>query len=160
MWFNFWKWPKELIEDYNQWSVVREALKEEDTKQKFSSFKYEMRTDRIGRIYTVINVPDELIPYEFQNQVWPWVLDQLREIDELLLSCRLNDIVYPEVTRIEEYPAYLVVLTPSIESLDWSKFFGWIFNTIFTFSFLFLSNKIVTKITNKSVIDYIISLFN
>jgi len=160
MWFNFWKWPKELIDDYRQWSVVKEALQEEDTKQKFANFKYEMRIDKIGRIYTVINVPDELLPFEFRNQVWPWVLDQLREIDELLLSCRLNDLVYPEVQKLEEYPAYLVVLTPSTESLEWAKFFGWIFNCVFTSSFLFLTNKIITKTTEKSAIDFIISLFN
>jgi hypothetical protein len=159
MWLNFWKWPKELIDDFRQWSVVRDALKEEDTKQKLSTFKYQMRIDRIGRIYTVINIPDELLPFEFKDQVWPWVLDQLREIDELLLSCRLNDLVYPEVTKIEEFPAYLVVLTPSTESLEWSKFFGWIFNVIFTSGFLFITNKVIIKTTNKSAIDFLISLF-
>jgi hypothetical protein len=159
MWFNFWKWPKELIDDYRQWSVVKEALEEEDTKEKFRSFKYQMRTDKIGRIYTVINIPDELLPYEFKNQVWPWVLDQLREIDELLLSCRLNDLVYPEVTKIEEYPAYLVVLSPSTESLEWTKLFGWIFNSTFTFATFYIANKILIKTTNKSAIDFITSLF-
>lgn len=160
MWFNFWKWPIELYEDYRQWYVVKEALREEDTKQKFSNFKYEMRVDKIGRIYTVINVPDELLPYEMNDQVWPWVLDQLREIDELLLTCRLNDIVYPEVQKLEEFPAYLIILAPSTESLEWSKLFGWIFNSAFTYSILFIADKIVLKTTNKSALDFITSLFN
>lgn len=159
-WFNFWKWPIEVYEDIRQWLLVREALKEEATKQAFKSFKYELRTDRLGRIYTVINLPEELWPLEHQDKVWPWMVEQLRELDELLMERQLNDLVFPEVTPIEGSPAYLIVLSPSTESLKWSKLLGWLFRIgLVTFS-LFTANKICLKAFNQSIIDSIITLFN
>lgn len=158
-WFNFWKWPIEVYEDIRQWLLVREALKEEATKQAFKSFKYELRTDRLGRIYTVINLPEELWPLEHQDKVWPWMVEQLRELDELLMERQLNDLVFPEVTPIENAPSYLVVLTPSTESFTFGKFFGWVFRSGFTLLILTILNKICLKAFGLSIIDSLISLF-
>lgn len=157
-WINFWQWPIEVYEDIRQWNIVRNALKETETLEAFKSFKYELRIDRIGRIYTVINVPEELWPYEKQDQVWPWMVEQLRELDTILMERQLNELVFPEVTKIEGSPAYLVVLSPSTESLQWSKFFGWIFR-LGTFALsLFIINKICLKAFGKSIIDSVIYL--
>lgn len=158
--FNIWKWPKEIFDEVHQWRVVNQALKETETIKKLAAFKYELRTDRIGRIYTVINIPEELWPYEKQDQVWPWMVEQLRELDELLMERRLNDLVYPEVTKIEEAPAYLVVLSPPTDSLEWSKLFGWLFNLGLFALTIFTVNKICLKAFNLSIIDSIITLFS
>jgi hypothetical protein len=159
-WYNIFKWPAEIYDDIRQWLLVRSALKEPETIEALKSFKYELRVDQIGRIYTVINLPEELWPYEKQNQVWPWMVEQLRELDDLLLSRQLNDLIYPEVKPIEGAPAYLIVLTPSTESLKWSKFFGWILRLGLVGFTILLINKICIKAFHTSIIDFLISLFD
>jgi hypothetical protein len=77
----------------------------------------------------------------------------------LLLQRQLSDLVYPEVTRIEDAPAYLVVLTPSTESLSWSKGLRWIWNVGLVTLSLYLINRIVLKLAGKSLITLILSLF-
>lgn len=159
-WYNtWWKWPAEIIDDYRQWSVVRDALKEEETLSVLKTFKYELRQDRIGRLYTVINIPEELWPYEKQDQVWPWMVEQLRDLDYILMQRQLSDLLYPVVERIPDAPAYLVVLTPSTESLKWSKLFSWIFSTgLLTFS-IFLANRITFRMSGHTILEHFISLF-
>ena len=158
-WYNVWKWPSELIEDVQQWLAVRAALKEETTQQILNRFKYELRADTIGRLYTVINVPEELYPYEKRDMVWPWMLEQLRELDDLLMECRLNDMVYPEVTQIEGAPAYLVILSPQTESFSIWKFLRWLFNLGIVSLTVYLLNRIAIKAFGLGLIDSIISLF-
>ncbi len=158
-WYNIWKWPIELIDDIRQWNTVRKALSEPEIQDRFKKFKYELRVDRIGRIYTVINIPEDLLPYEKRDMVWPWVLDELRSIDDLLMECRLNDLVYPEVLPIEEAPSYLVVLTPSTESFSIWKFLRWGLNTAIIYFILFILNRIALKAFGLSAIDLFLSLF-
>jgi hypothetical protein len=158
-WYNIWKWPSEIIDDIRQWFLVRSALKEPETLAALTSWKYELRQDKIGRLYTVINVPEELWPYEKQDQVWPWMVEQLRELDMLLLQRQLSDLVYPEVTRIEDAPAYLVVLSPSTESLSIYKGLRWLFNLGLVTLSLVIINKLVLKFTGQSLITLILSLF-
>jgi hypothetical protein len=157
--YNIWTWPSTLIDDIRQWRIVRTALKEPEVIQGFKEFKYELRTDNIGRVYTVINVPEELWPYEKQNMVWPWMLEQLRELDDLLMRLRLNDLLYPEVSPIEGSPSYLVVLTPSTESFSIWKFLRWILNLSFVFVSSYMINSLVRKITGTSIVEFVISLF-
>lgn len=147
-----------IIDDIRQWRLVSEALKEADVIDGFSKFKYELRTDQIGRVYTVVNIPEELAPYEKRNMVWPWMLEQLRELDDLLMSLRLNDLLYPEVSQIEGSSSYLIVLSPSTESIDLWKFLRWIFNLSILYITLYLVNRIVFKIFGYTIIDYISSL--
>jgi hypothetical protein len=159
-WYNIWQWPKELYDDIRIWFIIRSALKESETIEKFKSFKYELRVDKIGRIYTVINIPEELWPLEYQDQAWPWMLEQLRELDELLMTLRLNELVYPDVSRIDGQPAYLVVLSPSSDSVSISRFIGWLFRCSLVAGSIFLLNKLCIKFAGDSIINYAISLFS
>jgi len=157
--YNIWSWPSSLIDDIRQWLLVKNALKEAEVINEFKSFRYELRIDKIGRVYTVINIPEELYPYEKKDMVWPWMLEQLRELDDILMKLRLNDLLYPEVKPIKDSPAYLVVLTPSTDSISFSKFFRWIFNVSFVFTTLYLSNSLCKKQTGVSIVEFLISLF-
>jgi len=156
--FNIWSWPAMIIDDIRQWRLVSKALKEAEVIDGFSKFKYELRRDKIGRVYTVINIPEELMPYEKRNMVWPWMLEQLRELDDLLMSLRLNYLLYPEVTPIEGSPAYLIILSPSTESLDIWKFVRWFFNLSLVCITLYLANRIAFKVFGSTIIDSISSL--
>jgi hypothetical protein len=141
--------------------LVRSACKEPEVFDRFKKFKYSLRVDKIGRIYTVINVPIELLELEKRDMVWPWVLDQLREIDDLMLECQLSDLLYPEISPLEgdDIAAYLVVLAPSTESLSISKFLMWLLNsTLFIFA-IYIINRISIKASGSSLIDLFLSLF-
>ena len=157
--FNIWSWPSAFIDDIRQWLMVRKALREAEVVSAFKNFKYELRIDRIGRVYTVINVPEELWEYEKREMVWPWMVEQLRELDDVLMRVRLNELLYPEVTPIEGSPAYLVVLSTSSESISIWKFLRWILNLSFVLLGLFIINKLVIKYAGSSIIHLIYSLF-
>jgi len=158
-WFNIWQWPAELVDDIRQWFIVRSALKEQETIEKIASFRYEIRKDNIGRLYTVINIPEELTPYDKQDMVWPWVVEQLRDIDDLLINRQLSDLMFPSIKRIENESAYLVILASSSESLSLSKLFSWIWNIAFTSGFVYVTNQIIYNSFNFSCFDFILSIF-
>jgi hypothetical protein len=158
-WYNIWTWPAELIDDIRQWMIVRSALNEPEIIDKFKKFKYQLRVDNIGRVYTVINVPEDLLIYENRDMVWPWVLEEMKVIDDLLMSCRLNDLVYPEVIPVPDAPAYLIILSPSTESFAFTKFLKWTFNSALLFFILFILNRIILKTSGHSVIDLFLSIF-
>lgn len=157
--YNFWSWPSQLISDIREWNIVRKALKEAAVQEKFKTFKYELRIDRLSRIYTVVNIPEELWELEKKNMVWPWMLEQLRELDEMLMSVQLNDLVYPDVQQIPDAPAYLVILRSSRESISIWKFLRWIFNCTFVFLMLYITNAVIGKIFGQTIVQFISSLF-
>ena len=153
--FNFWKWPLEVIDDINQWFMVRRALKEEETIQALKEFPYGLRKDKIGRLYTVINIPEELYPRDKQEQVWPWMVEQLRALDTILMKRQLSDILYPEVKPIPDAPAYLLILSSSSDSLSILKFLRWLLNLSFIGVLLFLIQRITFVLSGHSIIDLI-----
>jgi len=158
--FNFWSWPAELIDDIRQWLVVRSALKEPATEAEFKAFQdLEIRKDKIGRLYTVVNLPEELWPYEKRNMAWPYVLDKLRTVDELLMRIRLNELLFPDVRPIDDAYAYLVILSPSVESFSIWKFLRWLLNLSVTTGTIFLIDRIVLKLSGSGILDHFITLF-
>ena len=90
---------------------------------------------------------------------WPYVLDKLRTVDELLMKLRLNELVFPDVRPIEDAYAYLVILSPSVESFSIWKFLRWLLNVTVTSGTLFLIDRIVIKLSGSGIIDHFISLF-
>ena len=158
--FNTWSWPAELVDDIRSWSIVRSALKEELTNSILSTYKYAIRIDKIGRLYTVINVPDEFYEPDKQKLVQYWLVEQLRELDEILMQCGLSEFVYPIIEKIADKDAfaYLIILSPPTESLSFWKFTFWCFNVVLTGVSLILINSIVQNLTGYNFLD-LFSLF-
>ena len=69
-----------------------------------------LRVDWIGRIYTVINVTEELVQQPDLMQQ-SWVFQQLGPINTILLKHGLSNDAFPEITKIDQV-SYLVVLYP------------------------------------------------
>jgi hypothetical protein len=69
-----------------------------------------LRVDWIGRIYTVINVKEELVQQPDLMQQ-SWVFQQLGPINTILLKHGLSNDAFPEITKIDQV-SYLVVLYP------------------------------------------------
>jgi len=76
-----------------------------------------LRVDWAGRIYTVVNIPDEMKNYP---NIEMWVMQQLSPYNPILLELGVADYSFPEVQKIEEpgVDAYLVVMYPELTSIS------------------------------------------
>lgn len=78
-----------------------------------------LRVDRIGRIYTVVNVPEEVATNN-QYVKEAWVLQQLRPYNEILLKVGLADYAVPELRNISipNTNAFLILLYPELNNIS------------------------------------------
>ena len=100
--FKFWK---ELYYELRIWRRLSRVAKAKRETLKESNF----RVDWVGRIYTVINLPDEMLSRPDLQE--GWVFMQLREYDTLFMDLGIADYLFPEITPIPDRAAYLLVLT-------------------------------------------------
>jgi len=76
-----------------------------------------MRVDFLGRIYTVVNVPEE-VENNMPTVQQGWVIGQLKPMNEVLMKIGLADYAYPDISPIDGAASYLVVMYPEIDSLN------------------------------------------
>lgn len=118
-------WPKFFKEGYYTYKYRKAARSIETELQKEG-----LRVDWLGRIYTVVNIKEE-----FQNQPdvvqQSIVFQQLSPVNKILLKYGMSDLAYPEISKIPNSAAYLVVLYPDNEYFILSRF---LFNFIFLVS--------------------------
>jgi hypothetical protein len=105
-----------LLKEINLWRKVRKVAKENEKSLNEKGF----RVDWVGRIYTVINLPEEVINQPFSEE--GYVLMKLREFDRFFLDMGIADVVAPEMTKLEDASAYLLVLSPDREYSKWWPF--------------------------------------
>lgn len=115
--FDFWQ-------EYKIWNTVKKVAKENEELLNENGF----RVDWIGRIYTVINLPEEVENHNPQIQQG-YVLMQLRQYDELFLKLGISDYVVPELQRIEASTSFLLVLSPDRDYIKVWPFVGFLFRT-------------------------------
>jgi hypothetical protein len=119
-------YPYNLYVELRTWYRVRKvALEYED---QLSSMGF--RVDWIGRIYTVINLPEEVITAAPQIQEG-YVLMKLRDYDRLFLQLGLAGDVFPEMERITEddVDAFLLILSPERDYFKFWPLTGFIIKT-------------------------------
>jgi hypothetical protein len=105
----------ELFRDISTWRKVKRIAKENSLLLEENN----LRVDWIGRIYTVINLPPEILENAYLEQ--PYVISKLREYDQVLLKLGISDVIYPEFAKIEGTDSYLLVMYPESDSLNWSS---------------------------------------
>jgi hypothetical protein len=78
-----------------------------------------LRVDWLGRIYTVVNIPEE-IANNTQMVKEGWVLQQLNPYNEILLKVGLADYAVPELRNINipNTNAFLILLYPELNHLS------------------------------------------
>lgn len=87
-----------------------------------------MRVDWLGRIYAVVNMPEE-VQTNMEIVQQGWVIGQLRPMNEVLVKIGLAGYSYPSIIKIEGTASYLVVMWPELDSLNvWTI----LWNTIIT----------------------------
>lgn len=105
-----------LLREIRIWLMVRRVAK----RNQETLDEFDLRVDWIGRIYTVINLPEEVATQPYSQQ--PYVLGQLRKYDEVLLRLQLSDVLFPEFEKIPGEDAYILILTAEREYLSLLRF--------------------------------------
>jgi len=160
-WFNILSWPKELYSQFRDWNTVRKTCKELITQQLFKSQKPEIRFDRIYRLYTVANIPEELYPKEYENARQTYLIDQLRKMEEVTLRLGISEILYPEFVVITDVPdsfAYLLVLETNKDAYSWSNLLIWVLQLMSFGAMLLIVNGIFSSIVGTGIIDWFLSI--
>ena len=107
---------KELYEEIKIWRRIRRIAKQNTELLKENNF----RVDWVGRIYTVINLPEEMLSRPDLQE--GWVFMQLRDYDSLFMEMGVADYLFPEITHIADRGAYLLVLTGPKDCLGLWRF--------------------------------------
>lgn len=128
-----------LINEINIWRKVRAIALENEELLKENGF----RVDWVGRIYTVINLPEEVVNQPFSRE--GYVLMKLREYDSMFLNMGIADVIAPELVELEEVEAYLLILSPDRDYIKLWPFLISLFKTgglilLLRLGYLLLSN--------------------
>lgn len=107
---------RKLYKELQIWYKIRKIANENKAKLLEKGF----RIDWIGRIYTVINLPEEVVNQPISQE--GYVLMQLREHDKLFLEMGISDYVSPEFNPIPETNSFLLVLSPDRDYLQFWPF--------------------------------------
>lgn len=110
-----------------------------------------MRVDWLGRIYGVVNMPEE-VQNNMEVVQQGWVIGQLRPMNEVLFKIGLADYSYPSISKIPESASFLVVMWPELDALELWRFLG---NLLVTLGSVFAIWLGWTAIDYFGVIDWI-----
>ena len=98
-----------LYKEIRIWQKIRAIAKENEKALNEKGF----RVDWVGRIYTVINLPEEVVSQPYSEE--GFVLMKLREFDKFFFDMGISDYVSPEMTKITEDGAYAYLLVLSAD---------------------------------------------
>lgn len=113
-----------LLKEINVWRKVRAIATENKELLNENGF----RVDWVGRIYTVINLPEEVVNQPFSRE--GYVLMKLREYDSLFLNMGIADAISPELVDLEDAEAYLLILSPDSDYISFWPFIVSLLKTI------------------------------
>ena len=118
--------------------------------------KNNMRVDWLGRIYTVINMPEEIANNQQQVQEG-WVISQLQPMNEILGKVGVADVIFPEMSRIPEKgtAAFLVAMYPEFTEISFWKI---IWHLILYTAFYFIAKILIALIPWTPVWEFISNL--
>tara|TARA_R100000657_G_C4678904_1_gene126170 strand:- start:1127 stop:1579 length:453 start_codon:yes stop_codon:yes gene_type:complete len=114
----------DLYNEIQTWRKIKKIAKNAEKELNEKGF----RVDWVGRIYTVINLPEEVVSAPISQE--GYVLMKLREHDKFLLNLGIADYVSPEFSPIEGTDSFLLVLSADREYLRWKPFMISLFKTL------------------------------
>ena len=135
--FTYWS---ELVSEIRIWWIFRSTARQKENIEKLN--ETDLRVDWLGRIYGVINMPEEVVGAAPQVQQ-AYVLQQINKWGPLTTEMGLADIIYPEISRIPGTSAYLVVMWPQYDALGIWYILGNLIKTAVVGFVLFLLGRLV-----------------
>jgi len=117
-WYNF-------ILEFRIWFIFQTTTKRNRKKLE----EQDLRVDWIGRVYGVVNIPDEVLGAAEEIQQ-AFVLKQLGQFGGILNELKLSNVVYPQMQEIKGSGAYLVIFWPVLDRLNVFAIIGSILYTL------------------------------
>ena len=134
--FTYWR---DLYMDVRIWWIFRRTAiqyKEQLNKD------FALRVDWLGRIYGVINLPEEVQTASGEIQQ-AYVLNKISTYGTFMLQIGLADMVYPQIQKVSQSSSYLVILWPVFDDLALLPVLGNILKTTLIGGLLFLIYKFI-----------------
>jgi hypothetical protein len=109
---------KKIIKDISNYRFILKTIKKCKGTTEWDNLK--LRADWIGRIYTVVNLPPEVIHSpDAPQEIRPaYVLEESRPVNEYLTKLNLQEIILPAIEPVPETLSYLIVYTPYFQKLS------------------------------------------
>lgn len=150
--FTYWI---DLYREIRIWYIFRKTAVENT---KLLNEKHSLRVDWIGRIYGIINLPEEVQTAASEIQQ-AYVLQQITKFGEVMAKIGLADVVYPEIEKVPGSTSYLIILWPVFEDFNIWKILG---NAIKMSTLAFLIYIVVKVILNnwEQLSNFFITLVN
>jgi hypothetical protein len=111
-------WYK-LYKEIRLWYIFRKVAK---ANEQFLADN-NLRVDWIGRIYTVLNMPPEVLASPEISQEG-WVFQQLPKMTKVLMEMGIAEAAFPSMEKIESTDGFLVVLWPEFDRLSFWSILG------------------------------------
>jgi hypothetical protein len=109
---------KTVINDIRNYFFIKNLIKKNKGTVEWEQYK--LRVDWLGRIYTVVNLPPEVIySPDSPEEIRPaFVLEESRPLNEYLTRLNLQEIVMPSISPIPNSFSYLLVYSPYFQKLS------------------------------------------
>lgn len=147
--YTFWY---DLYKEMRIWWIFRKTARNNVT----TLNKNDLRVDYIGRIYTVVNLPEEVTGAAPQVHQ-AYVLQQITKYGNIMLKIGLADIVYPEIEPIKESKAYLVILWPVFDKFQLFTILGSLIRTTIQTGLLYFIYRLTMNYVDLNVISQFIT---
>jgi hypothetical protein len=109
---------KTVINDIRNYFFIKNLIKKNKGTVEWEQYK--LRVDWLGRIYTVVNLPPEVIySPDSPEEIRPaFVLEESRPLNEYLTRLNLQEIIMPSISPIPNSFSYLLVYSPYFQRLS------------------------------------------
>lgn len=140
-----WNWIKntfvywvELARDIRVWWIFRKTAKQN---QDQLNQDFQLRVDWLGRIYGVVNLPEEVQTASGEIQQ-AFVLNKISGFGNYMLQIGLADMVYPQIQKVSPV-SYLIILWPVFDDLSLLPIIGNIIRSTFVGFIIFIITKFI-----------------
>jgi hypothetical protein len=139
---------KRVITDIKNYFYIKKVIKQNLKTVEWE--KYKLRADWIGRIYTIINLPPEVLySPDAPQEIRPaYILEESKPINEYLTKLNLQEIVFPEIRPVDESISYLVVYSPYFQRISW-KWILWRLFFIILLTWAQVKFEVISYLINK-----------
>lgn len=148
----------ELSKELRIWYIFKKTANQyQDNLNK----EHELRVDWLGRIYGVVNLPEEVQTASGEIQQ-AYVLQRITKYGQTMLNMGIGDIVFPEIQKVKNSASYLVILWPAFDTLQIIEIIKGLFKTAFIGTVIYLAVRLATN-NSESLLtawNWFISLFN
>jgi len=132
--FTYWR---ELYLDVRIWWIFRRTANQ--YKEQLNK-DFQLRVDWLGRIYGVVNLPEEVQTASGEIQQ-AYVLNKISTYGNFMLQIGLADMVYPQIQKVSQSSSYLIILWPVFEELSLLSVLGNILKTSLVSGLVFIIYK-------------------